>query len=451
MAEESSLGFDRIPPHSFEAETSVLGSMILTESAVATAQEMLNPEDFYKEAHRKIFKALIDLYSQGSSTDPVVLVEELKRRGILEAVGDKNYIHILLDSVPNPHSVKHYAQIVRDMSFRRNMIDIGHGISNLGYQASDGVEEVYDKAEDSLFQLGQRMHRKGLTHIRNPLLESFDRMSEAKERGSRITGLSTGFHDLDRLTSGLQPSNLIIIGGRTSMGKTSMALNIAHHVSVYLGVGVLIFSLEMSEVEVTERLLLCEARIDSARYRVGDMNEKDMESVVNAAGVLRNAPIWIDDTGDITLSELRTISRQLMAKENIGLIIVDYIQLMYSGKADTRAQEVSRISRDLKVTATDLKVPVLAVSQLRRPPPTVAQKKPTLEDLKESGGIEQSADLVILIYRPEVDDPTNLDVKGLAEINLAKHRNGKTGKFKLYWMASYSKFDNPAEEDLLVE
>jgi replicative DNA helicase len=282
---------------------------------------------------------------------------------------------------------------------------------------------------------------------------SFNRMSDAMEKGSRITGVPTGFYDLDGLTSGLQPSNLVIVGGRTSMGKTSFALNVAHHAAVREGIGVLIFSLEMNKTDIAERLLLSEARVDSGKYRTGDVDEKDLDRIVHAAGTLSNAPIFIDDTGDIKLLEMRSIARKLISTEkNVGLIIVDYIQLMYSDKrTESRAQEVSRIARDLKVMAMDLEVPVLAVSQLRRPPPTVQKKDPSLEDLKESGGIEQNADLVVLIYRPEVDDPKNMDVKGVAEVNLAKHRNGRTAKFKLYWMGSYSKFENPAEEDLLQD
>ncbi|MHB8896613.1 MAG: replicative DNA helicase [Candidatus Geothermincolia bacterium] len=444
---------DRVPPHNLEAEESVLGSMILSHQAAATALDVLSPEDFYKESHRMIYKALHDLYASGSTTDHVVLAEELKRRGQLEAAGDRAYLLVLSDTTPNPHNIKHYASIVRDMAFRRSLVDIGYDISGFGFRSGEDFDDLYDQAEQELYNLGRRMRREGLTHIRNPLQLSFNRMSDAMEKGSRITGVPTGFYDLDALTSGLQPSNLVIVGGRTSMGKTSFALNVAHHAAVREGIGVLIFSLEMNKTDIAERLLLSEARVDSGKYRTGDVDEKDLDRIVHAAGTLSNAPIYIDDTGDIKLLEMRSIARKLMSTEkNVGLIIVDYIQLMYSDKrTESRAQEVSRIARDLKVMAMDLEVPVIAVSQLRRPPPTVQKKDPSLEDLKESGGIEQNADLVVLIYRPEVDDPKNMDVKGVAEINLAKHRNGRTAKFKLYWMGSYSKFENPAEEDLLQD
>lgn len=449
----STSSIDRVPPNNLEAEESVLGSMILSHQAAAEALDLLIPEDFYKEAHRSIFRVLAELYAGGSTTDHVVLAEELKRRGLLESVGDRAYLLNLADTTPTPSNVKHYASIVRDMAFRRNLINIGYDITGMGYRTSDEFADLYDGAEQVLFDLGKRMRREGLTHIRNPLLDSFNRMSEAKEKGSSVTGVPTGFFDLDRLTSGLQPSNLVIVGGRTSMGKTSFALNVAHHAAVREDTGVLIFSLEMNKTDIAERLLLAEARVDSGKYRTGDVDEKEMERIVHAAGTLSNAPIFINDAGDIKLLEMRSIARKLISSErNIGLIIVDYIQLMYSDKRiDSRAQEVSRIARDLKVMAMDLAIPVLAVSQLRRPPPTVTKKDPSLEDLKESGGIEQNADLVVLLYRPEVDDPRNADMKGVAEINLAKHRNGRTAKFRLYWMGSYSKFENPAEDELLQE
>jgi replicative DNA helicase len=451
MAEDSSPVFDRVPPHNLEAEESVLGSMIINHPAVGIAQELLTPEDFYKESHRRIYKVLCDLYASGGSTDPVVLVEELRSKGILESVGDREYIHELYATVPNPHNIKHYAGIVRDMAIRRRMIDCGYRIASLGYGTGDGVETVYDSAEESLFEIGQSLHRSGMSHVREPLVDSFNRMTEARVRGSRITGVPTGFYELDAMTSGLQPSNLIVIGGSTSMGKTSFALNVAHHAAVRERKGVLVFSLEMNKTEIAERLLLSEARVDSWKYRNGTIDEQEFSTIVEAAGVLSNAPIYIDDTGDMSVMQIRTVARQLMSREEISLIIVDYIQLMYSDNSENRAHEISRIARDLKITAMDLRVPVIAVSQLRRPAPTAMSKKPKLEDLKESGGIEQNADLAILIYRPERDNPKDDNLKGIAEINLAKHRNGRTGEFRLYWMSSFSKFENPAEEDVLVE
>lgn len=454
MSTEPSASIDRVPPHNLEAEESVLGSMILSHAAAAEAQEIVRAEDFYKESHREIFRTLVDLYSSGSTTDPVVLAEELKRRGRLESVGDRAYIVSLVDTTPNPHNIKHYCRIVRDMAIRRSLIEVGWEITDLGYGTGDPVENIFDRAEDSIFGLGKRMRREGLVHIREPVKLSFDRMSDARDKDSSITGVPTGFYDLDHLTRGLQPSNLIVIGGRTSMGKTSLALNIASHAAVNEEIGALVFSLEMSRVEVAERLLLAQARVDSRKYKIGKLDEDEMDRVVNAAAALSNAPIYIDDTGDISIMEMRTIGRQLKAKENIGLMIVDYMQLMYASRQEgllyrSRVQEVSKLARDLKVIAMDLEIPVIAVSQLRRPPPTTQKKAPSLEDLKESGGIEQNADVVVLIYRPEVDDPRNQDLWGKANIDVAKHRNGMTRELHLNWIGSYSKFENPAEEDRL--
>jgi len=457
MADDAAAGFDRVPPHNLDAEESVLGSMILSHPAVAVAQELLSPTDFYKDSHRRIFEVLVDLFASGGTTDPVVLAEELKSRGLLEAVGDKAYIHTLVDTVPNPYNIKHYAQIVRDMSIRRNLIDAGYSIAGIASSLSDDVVEIYDRAEDTLFQLGKRMRREGLTHIKGPIIKSFNRTSEAMKMQSRLTGVPTGFAGLDKITNGLQPSNLIIVGGRTSMGKTSFALNIALHAALHSDTGVLIFSLEMSSMEIADRFVVGQARIDSSRYKDGSLKPEEWEKVVNAAGLLSEAPIYLVDMGDISIMEMRTIARQLMAKQHIGLIIVDYIQLLYGSRADgrryeSRAQEVSKIARDLKVMAMDLEVPIIAVSQLRRPPAHIIKKEPSLEDLKESGGIEQNADVVMLLYRPEVDDQhVDDNQRGDAQIHVAKHRNGPTGTLKVQWVGQYLRFlDMSTEEGIFV-
>jgi len=446
MAGESTM--DRVPPHNLEAEESVIGSMILSHRAAAEAQELLVAEDFYTDAHRKIYGTLVDLYASGSTTDPVVLAEELKKRGTLESVGDRAYIYSLVGDTPNPGNVKHYATIVRNMAFKRKLIDVGYQVTSQGYSTASDVEEAFDKSESAIFAVGKRMRRERLTHINEPLKESFRRMEEARKSKTRFTGVETGFKQLDKLMAGLQPSNLIVVGGRTAMGKTSFALNIAHFASVQRGVGVLMFSMEMSKVDISERLLCTQARINSADYRIGKISDDRFVDIVDATGVLSNAPIFIDDTGDLTLTQLRSKSRQLMSKESIGLIVLDYIQLMHiPGFREGRVQEVSRIARDLKVLAMELEIPVIAVSQLRRPSASMGKKEPNLEDLRDSGGIEQNADVVILIYRREVDEPRNLDCKGMAEIHLAKHRNGETGKLKLAWIGENTQFRNLSTEE----
>ncbi|MBU4194303.1 MAG: replicative DNA helicase [Actinobacteria bacterium] len=448
MAGEPPTRQDRVPPHNLEAEESVLGSMILSHRAAAEAQELLVADDFYTDAHRKIYGTLVELYAGGSTTDPVVLAEELKKRGTLESVGDRAYIYSLVDYTPNPHNVKHYARIVRDMAFKRSLIEVGYEVTSLGYSTANGVEEAFDKSESAIFGVGKRMRRERLTHINEPLKESFQRMEKARKQGSAITGVETGFERLDKLTSGLQPSNLIVVGGRTAMGKTSFALNIAHHASVRRGLGVLIFSMEMSKVDISERLLCTQAKVSSTDYRIGKISDERFVDIVDATGVLSNAPIFIDDTGDLTMTQMRSKSRQLMSKEDIGLIILDYIQLMHiPGFREGRVQEVSRIARDLKVMAMELEIPVIAASQLRRSSQSVGKKEPNLEDLRESGAIEQNADLVVLIYRREVDEPRNLDCRGVAEINLAKHRNGEGGKFKLAWIGEHTQFANLSAEE----
>lgn len=446
---DNTASFDRVPPHNLEMEESVLGSMLLSHSAVTEAMELLTGDDFYREAHRKIFTVLTELFSSGSTTDPIILAEELKRRGILEQVGDRAYVYSLASTTPNPLNIRHYANVVKELAFRRRLIDVGYNITSLGYNIGEELKKVYDAAEGAVFSLGKSMLRGGLSKINEPLVESFKRMEEARLRGSQITGVQTGFTQLDRLTSGLQRSNLIIIGGRTSMGKTSLAMNVAMNAALGADVGVLIFSLEMSKIELSERLLCTHARIDSSRYRTGRISDEQYSHILNSTGDLSNARMYIDDSGDISLVEMKSKARQLMAREDIGLIIVDYIQLMHiPGFRDgNRANEVARIARELKVMAMELEVPVIAVSQLRRPPAERSKKAPNMEDLKESGAIEQNADLVVLIYRPEVDDPMNHDNKGIAEINLAKHRNGETGFFRLAWQGSITRFENLANED----
>ncbi len=435
-------------PHNLEAEESVLGSMILSHKAVAVAQELLVAEDFYREAHRKIYQVLIELYAAGKTTDPVVLAGELKRRGLLEAVGDRAYIATLLDTTPNPYNMRHYAKTVREMALRRQLIEAGAKISQLGQSLYGDLSDQLGEAESEIYAVGDRMREERICHIAEPVRDSYNRMMEAGKLEKKLTGVPTGFWELDGTTHGLQPSNLIIVGGRTSMGKTAFAVCVAHYLGVECNIPVFIFSLEMNRVEVAERLILCNGDLDSTTYRIGALSPDEMARARRATEAISRAPIFIDDRGDRNLSQMRSIARQMRSAENIQLFIVDYIQLLYGReKSESRAQEMSRIARQLKVMAMELKVPVMAVSQLRRKPQDTRRKEPEMEDLKESGGIEQNADLVLLLYRPEVDKPHEDELRGLADLTLAKHRNGMTKKMRLYWCGASSKFLNPQMGD----
>jgi replicative DNA helicase len=446
---------ERIAPQDLDAEEATLGSMMLRHAAVPEVEALLDPEDFYKESHRHIYKALIELYGRGSTTDPVVLADELRGRGLLEAVGDKAYIFMLIDSTPNEHNAVRYANLVREMALRRRLIDASYQIESVAHDLSEEVVAAYDKAEGAVFSIGQRIRRQGVSHIKGALVESFDRMTEVMDSGERTTGVTTGFYRLDELISGLQPANLIIVGARTSTGKTSFALNVAQHVSLLRKTGVLIFSLEMRKMEIADRLLCGHARVDSHRFKIGQLDEVELQRIIEAAGALSRAPIYIDDTGDISMSGIRSTARQMVSKGDVGLVIVDYIQQLHT-KAESRVQEVSKIARELKVLAMQLDVPVIAVSQLRRPPQPPGERKrpkavedlrgPSLEDLKESGSIEQNADVVILLFRPEAEGVTDPMVQGLAKVHVAKNRNGRTGHFDLVWIGEYTKFENLDED-----
>lgn len=438
---------ERLQPVDQGAEESTLGAMMLSTEACGTAVELLKPEDFWLEQHRTIFAAISHLYDNGKPTDSFSVASFLKAKGLLEAVGERAYVYTITDSCPTPHNVTHYAGIVRDHSVRRKLIEAGNKVMNLGYSTQDELEKQLDSAETEVYSVGERLRRASLCHVSKAIDLSLERMYEARERGSRVTGLRTGFNELDSYLAGLQPSNLIVIGGRTSMGKTSLALNIAQHVALHEDTGVLLFSMEMSKKELGDRLIQSQAHVDSSDFRAGRLSDIQVNSVEEAGERISKAKIYIDDEGDRSLAEIRSISRRAVAKGKVGLLVVDYIQLLYGdGRTENRAQEMSKIARSLKVMAMQLGVPVIAVSQLRRPPPGAARKEPTLEDLKETSSIEQAADVVLLLYRPEVDNPRNLELRGVAHVQVAKHRNGPTGLVQLVWVPSYSSFYDPENE-----
>ncbi|MGH2704322.1 MAG: replicative DNA helicase [Actinomycetota bacterium] len=379
-------GSVRLPPHNLEAEESVLGACLLSRQAIANVLEVVGPNDFYKPAHTEAFQAMLDLYARGEPVDAVTLPEELRRRGTLEEIGGKSFIFTLVSSVPTPGSATHYARIVGDHAVLRRLIEAASTISDVAYGVPDDVEHAVDLAEDLVYQVTHRRVSEDFRPIRDLLTENMELVEKLAERGSSITGLATGFHDLDELTAGLQPSNLIIVAARPSMGKSSLAVSMAQHCAVSTQTPVVIFSLEMSKMELVQRLMCAEARVDSNRLRRGALSDSDWPKLAHALGRLAEAPIFIDDTPNVTIMEMRAKCRRLASKSGLGLVIVDYLQLMQALRhSDNRVQEVSEISRSLKILARDLEVPVIAVSQLSRNVEYRADKRPLLADLRESG------------------------------------------------------------------
>src|SRR6266567_2272352 len=414
------------PPQNLEAEESVLGAMLLSPGAIGAVSEVLDASDFYRESHAKIYRAALALYAKGEPVDAITLVDELEERSELEAVGGRVRLHELAALVPATANAAHYARIVREMATLRGLISAGQQIAQLGWERPGETQILVDRAEQVVFDLSQSRVSTEFSHIEELLKESFERITALYEAGADVTGVPSGFRDLDRLTSGFQPGNLVIIAARPSMGKSALGLCMAANLALRHEIPVALFTLEMSKSEVTQRLLCSEAKVESQRLRTGK---------------LMKAPIYVDDTGSITMMEIRSKARRLKTREpSLGLIIVDYLQLMTSGtSAENRVQEVSQISRNLKVLARALDVPILAMSQLSRAVEQRHDKRPILSDLRESGSIEQDADLVMFVYRDEYYNEES-DQQGLAEIILSKHRNGPTGVEKLSFLKRYAKF-----------
>jgi replicative DNA helicase len=430
-----------VPPQNLEAEESVLGAMMLSPGAIGAVSEILDAGDFYRESHSKIYRAALALYAQGEPVDAITLVDELEERSDLEDVGGRVRIHELAALVPATANASHYARIVREMATLRGLIRAGGEIARFGWERPGDTTDLVDRAEQVVFELAQSRVSTEFSHIETLLKESFERITALYEAGAEITGVPSGFRDLDRLTSGFQPGNLVIVAARPSMGKSALGLGVASNLAVRYELPVALFTLEMSKAEVTQRLMCSEAKVESQRLRNGKLAVDDWPRLTAACDKLAKAPIYVDDTGSITMMEIRSKARRLKSREpGLGLIIVDYMQLMTSGaSAENRVQEVSQISRSLKILARDLEVPILAVSQLSRAVEQRHDKRPILSDLRESGSIEQDADLVIFIYRDEYYNEDS-DQQGLAEVILAKHRNGPTDGVKLSFLKRYAKF-----------
>jgi replicative DNA helicase len=432
----------RVPPQNLDAEESVLGAMMLTPGAIAAVTDVLSAEghEFYRESHARVYRAALALYAKGEPVDAITLVDELDERGELEDAGGKVRIHELAALVPASANAGHYARIVKESATLRGLIRVGGDIARLGWERPGETSELIDRAEQILFDLSQEKATSEFSHIEALLKESFERITQLYESGTDVTGVPSGFRDLDRITSGFQEGNLVVIAARPSMGKSALGLGVAANLAVRRNVPVALFTLEMSKAEVTQRLMCSEAKVESQRLRTGKLSADDWPRLTASCDKLAKAPVYVDDTGSITMMEIRSKARRLKSKHpELGLIIVDYLQLMTSGmSAENRVQEVSQISRSLKVLARDLDVPILALSQLSRAVEQRHDKRPILSDLRESGSIEQDADIVMFIYREESEQ------QGLAEVIVAKHRNGPTDTVKLSFLKRYAKFSDLA-------
>lgn len=435
---------DKIPPQNLEAEMAVLGSLLLDEEAVAIAIEFLDPDCFYKDAHRKIFEAAVSLYSDNKAVDLITMSDELKRLGFLDAIGGVSFLTHLVNAVPTTANTQHYAKIIKEKSILRSLITNASQIVSLGYESEANVKEVLDRAEQLIFEIADRKPRATLVPIKEIVKESIETIDRLYQQKTHVTGLASGFVEFDIKTAGLHPSDLIVVAGRPSMGKSAFALCIAEHLAVNEHKGVACFSLEMSKEQLVQRLLCSHARVDAQRVRTGYFSQSDWPRLTAAAGKLSEAPLFIDDTPGMTVLELRAKARRLKAKHDIQLLIVDYLQLMQGTtfrSNDSRQEAVSEISRSLKALARELRVPLIAVSQLSRRAENRDDRRPQLADLRESGAIEQDADVVALLYREEYYTPTP-ENQGIAEINIAKQRNGPIGTIKLTFLKEYTRFEN---------
>jgi len=432
----------KVPPQSLEAERAVLGAILLEPNLLPRAVEVLTPEEFYKEAHRKIFAAMIQLFERGEAPDTIMVAETLRRDGVFEEVGGHTLLATLQEEGTVATQFAAYTAIVREKALLREMIRVAREIVEEGYEEKDDVQGLLDRAEQMLFRISQRRFQRSAFPVREILDAAIKHIEMLYHRKEDITGLATGFNDLDKMTSGLQGSDFVIIAGRPSTGKTAFALNIAAHAAVELHRPALIFSLEMSKEQLVQRLICAEARVDSRNVRSGFMQQGEWSRIVNAAGRLHEAPLFIDDTANLSVLEARAKARRIMAEHRLELVVIDYLQLMQGRwRAENRQQEISEISRSLKALAKELNVPVVALSQLSRAVEARGEGLPRLSDLRESGALEQDADLIMFLARKE-NAP---DVEaGTTDLVIGKHRNGPTGRLELVFHAEYTRFDNLA-------
>lgn len=432
----------RVLPHSVEAEQSVIGAMIMDREAIMTASEMIESEDFYQHQYGILFESILELYNEGKPVDLITLQERLREKDVPPEISSLEFARDLLNAVPTSTNIRYYAQIVQEKSMLRKLIKVNEEIANTCYLGKERVEDIMEDTEKKIFNLVQKRNTGDFVPIKDVVLNALDKIEMASKNKGSVTGLPTGFVDLDYKTSGMQPSDLVLIAARPSMGKTAFVLNIAQHMAFKNDVTVAIFSLEMSKEQLVNRLFSLESKVDSQSLRTGNLSDEDWAKLIEGAGIIGKSHLIIDDTPGISVGELRSKCRKYKLEHNLGIIIIDYLQLMTgSKKSDSRQQEISDISRSLKEVARELNVPVIALSQLSRAVEQRPDHRPMLSDLRESGAIEQDADVVMFIYR---DDYYNKDSekKNIAEIIIAKQRNGPIGTVELVWLPNYTKFAN---------
>jgi replicative DNA helicase len=433
----------RVPPHNLEAEASVLGSLMLDRNAIVRVADFLRPEDFYLDSHAQVYRAALNLYDRADPIDLLTLAAELETMRVLERIGGQAFLAELQSGVPTAANVEYYGHLVEEGATKRKLIGAGGRITALGFDESTPASQALDTAESVIFNIAEGRITQDFVALKDILKTTWDQIEQIHKDSSVISGVPSGFNDLDAKTGGFQKSDLIIIAARPGVGKTSLTLNIAQHASIQYKIPVAIFSLEMSEQQLVTRLLCSEASVDSYRLRTGLLKDAEWPRIAQAMGALSEAQIYIDDSPSISVMEMRTKARRLKSANNLGLIIVDYLQLMQGRNQENRVQEVSEISRSLKSLARELQVPVIACSQLSREPEKRIDHRPQLADLRESGGIEQDSDLVLFIYRERFyNDNVAEDRRNIAEIIIAKHRNGPTGKFELLFIDEQTKFAN---------
>jgi replicative DNA helicase len=433
---------ERQLPYSQEAEQSVIGSVLTNIQSVAASAEIIRPDDFFLEHNREIYQVVMDLFNENTPVDIVTVSDRLRRADKLDAVGGIQYLSTVAANVPTTRNIIYYSKIIKEKSVLRKLVGASQVISEMAFSGSDRTERILEQAEQLVFDVASSKESQDIIPVNSILKESYMEMVEHAQNNGSLTGLATGFEELDRRTAGLQNSDLILIAGRPGMGKSSFAVNIAEHVAIDEGVPVAIFNLEMSKSQLVNRILCSQALVESEKVRSGNLSGEDWAQIGEVVDKVAMAPLYIDDTPSITVSEIRAKCRRLKQTKNLGLIVIDYLQLMQSaGRTDNRQQEISEISRSLKILAKELDIPVITLSQLSRASESRSDKRPMLSDLRESGAIEQDADIVMFLYRDEYYNPDSED-KNLAECIIAKYRAGETGTFKLGWQGKYTKFLN---------